>query len=99
MTKRKAQICKESEKMSLLSIVRGDKLSKDNIEEEIDKICMSDVDNDIKNAQMKYLFKKYTYQVVLPEVLELLKIMYDGDTKRIKSDIMVALLVRAGKEK
>lgn len=85
--------------MSLLSIVRGDKLSKDNIEEEIDKICMSDVDNDIKNAQMKYLFKKYTYQVVLPEVLELLKIMYDGDTKRIKSDIMVALLVRAGKEK
>ncbi len=85
--------------MSLLSLARGDKLSKDSIEEEIDKICMSDVDNDIKSAQIKHLFRKYTYRLVLPEVVELLKIMYDGDTERIKSDIVVALLVRAGKEK
>lgn len=69
----------------------------EDIEKEVDNILGVDV-SDIQRNKIKKLFRKYTYHIVIPEVIEMLKIIYEEDIKRIKSDIVSAKIAGADRD-
>lgn len=56
---------------------------------EVDTILGVDV-SEYQKERIKKLFRKYTFHIVIPEVTEIIKIMYEGDIKKIGSDIISA---------
>lgn len=59
------------------------------IYDDVDTILGVDFD-EYKKERIKKLFRKYTFHIVIPEVTEIIKIMYEGDIKKIGSDIISA---------
>lgn len=61
------------------------KVTNENIKQEIQRICG---DNKYLKSQIEFLFSHYVNYVVIPEVAEILKVVYDGDVTKICKDIV-----------
>lgn len=77
-----------------LSRVGVGKITNQNLYKRIEETCNSSLPNSQKATAICDIFTSYRNNVILPELVEILKIMYDGDVSAIKRDIISAKLTR-----
>ena len=79
-------------KLALVNTNWG-KVTNENLKQLIESVVGSE-NQDVVDTIYK-LFKDYIQNVVVSELAEILKIMYDGDSKRLGIDIVAAKLAGA----
>lgn len=82
--------------MGLARMVKPLKSTKDVTDEVESTLKRYGVTDESASREILSIFKSYTSDMIVPELVSILRIMYENDTETLYSDLLAAKLIESG---